>query len=93
MNGNPQNDTHRNVVMHKVKSGSTRMGEPAFGDHGSLSNLSICRGLPHETNGDSVLFSKLKEAAAEIDKLMKENQYLKSKLKRYESNEVAQIRW
>jgi hypothetical protein len=69
------------------------MGEPAFGDHGSLSKLSICRGLPHETNGDSVLFSKLKEAAAEIDKLWKENEVLKNKLRKYESKEKVQFGW
>lgn len=91
MNGNPQNDTHRKFVSTSV-SGSTRMGDPAFGDHGSLSKL-ICRGLPHETNGDSVLYSTLKEAAVEIDKLWKENKVLKEKLHRYESKEKVRFGW
>jgi hypothetical protein len=69
------------------------MGEPAFGDHGSLSNDSLCRGLPHETNGDSVLYSTLKEAAAEIDKLWKENQVLKERLYKYESNKRIRFGW
>jgi hypothetical protein len=68
------------------------MGDPAFGDHGSLSKL-ICRGLPHETNGDSVLFSKLKEAAAKIDQLWKENEVLKNRLHKYESKEKVQFGW
>ena len=88
MNGNPQYDTHRNDVGTSV-GGSTRMGDPAFGDHGSFSNNSLCRGLPHETNGDSVLYSILKEAAAKIDKLSMENQVLKDKIKRYESRDVV----
>ena len=91
MNGSPQNDTHRKSVSTSV-SGSTRMGDPAFGDHGSLSKL-ICRGLPHETNGDSVLFSKLKEAAAKIDQLWKENEVLKNRLHKYESKEKVQFGW
>lgn len=92
MNGNPQNDTHRNGLCYYRDGGSTRMGDPAFGDHGSLSKH-ICRGLPHETNGDSVLYSTLKEAAAEIDKLWKENKMLKEKLRNYESKEKIQFGW
>ena len=92
MNGNPQYDTHRNGLCNG-ESGSTRMGDPVFGDHGSLSNNSLCRGLPHETNGVSVLYSTLKEAAAEIDKLMKENRVLKQRLHKYESKEKVQFGW
>lgn len=94
MNGNSQYDTHRNGYVNNGRdSESTRMGDPAFGDHGSLSNNSLCRGLPHETNGVSVLYNTLKEAAAEIDKLMKENRILKERLHKYESKEKVRFGW
>lgn len=53
MNGNLQYDLHLNFGDTSSVRGSTRMGEPAVGDHSSLSEPTCC-GLPHETNGDSV---------------------------------------
>lgn len=53
MNGNLQYDLHLKFGDTSSVGGSTRMGEPAVGDHSSLSKP-ICCGLPHETNGDSV---------------------------------------
>jgi hypothetical protein len=72
MNGNPQYDMHR---KDEGEGGYTRMGEPALGGLNSIVSL------PHETNGDSVLFSLLKKAANKIDHLSQENEILKQRLK------------
>ena len=82
MNGNPQYDMHRE---DEGEGGYTRMGDPALG--GSWLTL------PHETNGDSVLFSTLKEAANKIDHLSKENQFLKEKLAKYQNKEHLRFGW
>jgi hypothetical protein len=84
MNGIPQYDMHR---MDEGEGGYTRMGDPALG------GLNHIGSLPHETNGDSVLFSTLKEAANKIDHLSKENQFLKEKLAKYQSKEHVRFGW
>jgi hypothetical protein len=71
MNGITQYDMHR---MDEIESGYTRMGDPALG------GVDISCPLPHETNGDSVLFSILKQAANKIDHLSQENEMLKQRL-------------
>jgi hypothetical protein len=73
MNGITQYDMHR---MDEGEGGYTRMGDPALGGQNSI----VYTALPHETNGDSVLFSILKEAANKIDHLSQENQMLKQRL-------------
>jgi hypothetical protein len=84
MNGNPQYDMHR---KDDKESGYTRMGDPALG------GLNHIGSLPHETNGDSVLFSLLKQAANKIDHLSKENQSLKEKIEKYKSKEHVRVGW
>ncbi len=84
MNGNPQYDMHR---KDDKESGYTRMGDPALG------GLNHIGSLPHETNGDSVLFSTLKEAANKIDQLSRENQFLKEKLERFKNKEQVTFGW
>jgi hypothetical protein len=84
MNGNPQYDMHRE---DEGEGGYTRMGDPALG------GLNHIGSLPHETNGDSVLFSLLKKAANKIDQLSKENQVLKEKLERVKNKEHVTFGW